>query len=81
MTATAEDLKPVTQRQREVYAWIVAYIADKGYSPTRREIQRGFGWATPNAAMCHLIPLRKKGWIDWADGSARTIRPLKGGDE
>ena len=81
MTAIAEDLKPVTQRQREVYAWILAYIADKGYSPTRREIQRGFGWATPNAAMCHLIPLRKKGWLTWTDGFARTIRPLKGGDE
>jgi repressor LexA len=78
MTTTKE--KPATTRQREVYRWICKYIAKQGYAPTRREIMAGFGWNTPNAAMCHLVPLRKKGWITWTDGSARTIRPLKGGD-
>jgi len=73
--------KPITPRQREVFDWIVAYIAERGYSPTRREIMKGFGWGTTNATMSHLIPLRKKGWIDWIDGTARTIRPLKGGAE
>ena len=78
MTTTLE--KPATTRQREVYRWICEYIASKGYSPTTREIMIGFGWSAPNSALCHLIPLRKKGWITWTDGSARTMRPLKGGD-
>jgi hypothetical protein len=38
-----------------------------------------FGWSTPNATMCHLLPLRKKGYVDWMDRSPRTLRPLKGG--
>jgi repressor LexA len=77
MTTTA-DPKPITPRQREVFDWIVAYIAERGYSPTRREIMKGFGWSTPNAAMSHLLPLRKKAWLTWEDGCARTIRPLRG---
>jgi hypothetical protein len=28
--------------------------------------------------MSHLLPLRKKQWLTWEDGCARTIRPLRG---
>ena len=78
MTATLER-RPLTDRQREVYDWIVAYIEAHGYSPTIRQIKEAFGWHTPNAVMCHLHPLRKKGWVIWQDGESRTLRPI-GGD-
>ena len=37
MTATLER-RPLTDRQREVYDWIVAYIDANGYSPTIRQM-------------------------------------------
>ncbi len=76
---TTEAPRPITLRQREVYDWIFAFIEERGYSPTTREIMLAFGWSTPNATMCHLLPLRKKGYVDWMDRSPRTLRPLKGG--
>lgn len=77
MTATHE-LKPLTNRQREILVWLAQYIADHGYSPTIRELCQAFGFDSPNGAMCHLVPLRKKGWITWQDGQARTLRVIEG---
>lgn len=71
---------PPTQRQREVFDFIVAFIADRAYPPTRGEIQVGVGLRHRSAVMSHLIALRRKGWLTWQDGEARTIRILKGGD-
>jgi repressor LexA len=80
MTTTAVP-KPITARQREVYVWIANYVAERGYSPTFREIAKAFGWKSANAVVCHLVPLRKKGFLTWEEGAYRTIRCLKGGAE
>jgi repressor LexA len=71
------DVQPLTDAQAKVYRWIVAYIEERGYSPTVREICRAFKFASPNGANCHLLPLRKKGWISWQERSPRTIRPVE----
>jgi repressor LexA len=68
---------PLTDRQREILAWLSAYIAERGYSPTLRELCLAFGFASTQGAACHLDPLRKKGWITWNDGQARTLRVLE----
>lgn len=75
MTTTTERI-PLTERQREILNWIVAYIARNGFSPTVRELCLAFNFASPNGAMSHLLPLRKKGWIEWQEGHSRTIRPI-----
>jgi len=74
---TASPIRPLTDRQREVYRWIVQYITDHGFSPTIRELCLAFRFGSVNGAMCHLHPLRKKGYLAWQDGHARTMRPLQ----
>jgi len=73
MTTT---LDPLTDRQQEIYAWIVTSIQRRGYSPTVRELCAAFSFASPNGARCHLRILRKKGYLDWQEKQSRTIRPL-----
>ena len=75
---TATDRQPLTPRQQDVLDWISGYIDVHGYSPTIRQIGNAFGWTT-NGVVCHLRPMRKKGWITWQDGEARTLRVI-GGD-
>jgi repressor LexA len=76
---TATERQPLTARQQDVLTWIAGYINTHEYPPTLREIQHAFGWKTPNAAKCHLEPLRKKGYVTWVEGCSRTIRVI-GGD-
>ena len=74
---TTTPIRPLTDRQREIYRWIVQHIATHGYSPTVRELCLAFGFASPSGAMCHLLPLRAKGYLAWNDRQARTIRTLQ----
>jgi len=76
---TETERQPITARQQDVLDWIDGYINTHGFSPTLQEIQHAYGWRTKNAVMCHLRPLRRKGYIDWLDGKSRTIRVV-GGD-
>ena len=78
MTEAVEP-QPLTARQTDVLNWISGFIDVHGFSPTIREIQHAYGWKTPNAAKCHLEPLRKKGRVTWQEGCSRTIRVI-GGD-
>ena len=68
---------PLTARQREIVAWVTAYIGQHGFSPTIRELVTAFGFAGPNGAACHLRPLRKKGVLTWIEGKPRTLRVVK----
>ncbi|MGA0207595.1 MAG: hypothetical protein ACO3LT_07370 [Ilumatobacteraceae bacterium] len=79
-TATIEKDPPgaITDRQRAVYDWVVDYCETNGYSPTIREVRLAFGLQSNNGVMCHLIPLRKKGWLTWSSHRSRTIRPVGG---
>jgi len=74
----ATERQPLTPRQQEVLAWISGYIDVHGFSPTIRQIGHAFGW-TVNGVVCHLRPMKKKGWITWIEGEARTLRVI-GGD-
>jgi repressor LexA len=79
-TATIEKDPPgdITDRQRAVYEWVVDYCEAHGYSPSIRELMAAFGFNSPNGAMAHLHPLRKKGYVTWNDRHSRTIRPIGG---
>lgn len=56
-------VKKLTDRQREVYDYLVEHVETKGYSPTCESMAKDFGWASPNAASEHLLALFRKGWI------------------
>jgi SOS-response transcriptional repressor LexA len=64
----------LTRQQRKVYAYLRRHIAEHGWAPTTRELVDAFGWATPNAAVCHLAAIARKGWIVRGEGMARAIR-------
>jgi repressor LexA len=80
MTTTIESPPPTT-RQVEILRWVASYIAEKGYGPTRREICRAFGFASPNASQTHVRLLRERGMLTYCDRSGRTIRLTPAGLE
>lgn len=38
-----------------------------------RDIAAQFGWSGQNYAQAVLVALRKKGWVTWVPGKARTL--------
>jgi repressor LexA len=64
----------LTPRQQEILEFIKSTLEVLGAPPTRAEISRAFGFASPNAAEDHLKALAKKGAIILEPGSARGIR-------
>lgn len=66
--------RPLTQRQQNVYDFIIKTIQELGYPPTRAEIARALGFRSPNAAEEHLRALEKKGAIRMIAGTSRGIR-------
>ena len=55
--------KGLTDRQQEVFNFIVTYIEEKGYPPTIREMQMGLGIGSLRGVTIHLDALGKKGFI------------------
>lgn len=72
--STTEARQPLTNRQREVWAFVRDFRIANGFCPTVREVCKAFDFESVNGALCHLIPLRKKGYVTWQDGQARTLR-------
>lgn len=62
----------LTERQEAIYLFVKEYISGKGYSPSLREIASKFSM-TVRGAQDHLVLIRKKGFIDYQQGLARTI--------
>jgi repressor LexA len=70
----AEELTP---RQAEILELIRETLEETGMPPTRDDICRAFGFASPNAAESHLRALERKGVIEVVPGTARGIRLLE----
>lgn len=67
----------LTARQQQVLEFIEQRIAADGLPPTRAEIVAHFGFASPNAAQCHLRALAERGAIELRAGQARGIVSLR----
>ena len=67
------ELKPLTNRQQEIFDFILQCMATNGAPPTRVEIANHFGFKSPNAAEDHLKALDKKGHIELRSGTSRGI--------
>ena len=66
----------LSRRQNEILDYIQARVEADGLPPTRAEINRHFGFSSPNAAQSHLRALAKKGAIRLNPRLARGIVPL-----
>jgi repressor LexA len=53
----------VSERQREIYDFIVAYARKHGYPPTVREIGSQVGLASPSTVHVHLAKLEQAGYL------------------
>ncbi|GAA5110131.1 transcriptional repressor LexA [Orbus sasakiae] len=69
-------MKPLTERQQQIYDLIKLHIQSTGMPPTRAEIASQLGFRSANAAEEHLKALARKGAIEMIAGSSRGIRLL-----
>lgn len=67
----------LTKAQQELYDWLIEYIRQNQHSPSIRQMMRAMGLKSPAPIQSRLDHLRSKGYIDWTEGRARTIRLLK----
>jgi repressor LexA len=63
----------LTQRQQEVFDFIVAFRWENGCSPSIPEIQEHFGIRSPNGVAGHLHALESKGKIRFAVRGSRQV--------
>lgn len=70
-------MKPLTDKQQQVFDLIVEHIEVKGYPPTRAEISEAIGCKSPNSADLHLKAIAKKGVIELHPGAFRGIKIIK----
>lgn len=73
ITRTRVDLEPLTQAQQDLYDWLASYIASNQHSPSIRLMMRDMKVKSPAPIQSRLEHLRRKGYIDWNSGQARTI--------
>ena len=66
----------LSRRQSEILEFIQERVEHDGLPPTRAEINRHFGFSSPNAAQSHLHALERKGAIRINPRLARGIVPL-----
>jgi repressor LexA len=53
----------LTERQREIYDFVVRYADRQGYPPTVREIGEAVGLASPSTVHAHLANLERAGYL------------------
>ena len=69
------DLGKLTDRQREVYDFLVEFRRDHDFAPTIREISKHFKFNL-ESAHDHLKALERKGWIKRAGKGSRALEIL-----
>jgi repressor LexA len=62
----------MTNREKEIYQFILDFIRKNGYSPTVREICKGL-YITVKTAHTHVMNLKNKGIIGHTEKVARSI--------
>lgn len=62
----------MTDRELEIYKFIIAYIQETGYAPTYREIGKGVHVAASEVIPC-IQYLERNGWIKTKPKTPRAI--------
>ncbi len=69
----AESTVRPTKKQKELLAFIEAFIAEHGYSPSYREIMNGLEYTSVATVALHVGSLIKRGHLRKRDHSARSL--------
>ncbi|HCF26606.1 MAG TPA: repressor LexA [Cyanobacteria bacterium UBA11049] len=70
-------MEPLTAAQQELYDWLADYIQQHQHSPSIRQMMQAMNLKSPAPVQSRLEHLRAKGYIEWTEGKARTIRVLQ----
>lgn len=74
-------MEPLTKVQQELYDWLVDYIQEHQHAPSIRQMMQAMKLRSPAPIQSRLDHLRRKGYIDWETGQARTLKILNLPDE
>lgn len=69
-------MESLTEAQRQLYDWLAEYIRQHQHSPSIRQMMTAMNLKSPAPVQSRLEHLRNKGYIEWTEGQARTIRLL-----
>ena len=67
----------LTRRQRELYDFVCAFIAERGYSPSLEEIGEQLGLSSVATVHKHVAQLVAKGWLRKAWNRSRSLEPVE----
>ncbi|MBP5971626.1 repressor LexA [Brasilonema sp. CT11] len=70
-------MERLTEAQKELYEWLAEYIRQHQHSPSIRQMMQAMNLKSPAPIQSRLEHLRNKGYIEWNEGKARTIRVLQ----
>ena len=66
-----------TKKQKELLSYIEQFIAEKGYSPSYREIMKGLNYTSVATVSLHVNSLIKRGHLQKRDHSARSLEVVE----
>lgn len=64
---------PLTNRQREIFNFMVGFTLENFYQPSYRDVSEHFGYSGKTGALSHIRALEKKGLITLVDQRSRAI--------
>lgn len=70
-------MESLTTAQQELFEWLAEYVRQHQHSPSIRQMMQAMQLKSPAPVQSRLEHLRAKGYIDWTEGKARTIRILQ----
>lgn len=62
-----------TKKQKELLAFVDAFIKEHGYGPSYREVMNGMGYKSVSTVAVHIDGLISKGYLRKRDNSARSL--------
>ena len=66
--------KNLSDAQNELFEWIKNYMKDFHHSPSIRQMMDAMGLKSPAPIQSRLKKKKKKGFISWQEGKARTLQ-------
>lgn len=66
-------MEKLTDREFEVYMYIISYREKNGFSPSMRDICKGVYLASPRSASYYIQRLLEKGYINYTPRVPRSI--------
>lgn len=67
----------ITKKQHAILSFIESFVAEKGYSPSYREIMARFSLNSPGSIYKYIQTLKKKNLLSVERGCGKSLRPTK----